>query len=90
VPERDWGEPANRATDTGTILFLLVWIGGAYGVTLLMIKGFGDLAYYKAKGGTFQSSLAHDTMARLLTLILGGIPFAMPFFAAAGLGFRAW
>ena len=122
VPERDWPEPADKATDTGTILFLLVWIGGAYGMTLLMIGGFGDLlalatskqawldaklhwalaytlvlalvhffgdlAYYHAKGGTFQSSLAHDTMARLMTLILGGIPFAMPFFAAAGLGFK--
>jgi len=121
VPERDWPEPRKPARErAGTLAFLLFWIAGAYGMTLLMVKGygdlralftspqawldaklhwpllytgvlalvhfFGDLGWYKAHGGPFLSNLSHDTLARLLTLILGGIPFAMPFFAAVGLG----
>ena len=122
VPERDWPEPSSQGSKAGTFAFLLVWLGGAYGLTLLMVGGYGDLralatspqawidaklhwaiiytvvlalvhffsdlSYYNAKGGSFQSSLSHDSMARLLTLILGGIPFAMPFFAAVGLGVK--
>ena len=117
VPARDWPEPPKPARErAGTAAFLLVWIAGAYGMTLLMVDGYGDLrelfvstrawreaglhwafaytiglalfhfagdlVYYKAHGGKFLSNLSHDTLARLLTLILGGIPFAMPFFVA--------
>jgi hypothetical protein len=123
VPQRDWSEPPKPARErVGPLVFLAVWIGGAYGLTLVMVHGYGDLralatspqawidaklhwpllytaglallhffsdlAYYRTHGGKFLAVLSHDTMARVLTLILGGIPFAMPFFAAVGLGVK--
>lgn len=124
VPKEDWSEPPKPAKErAGTLLFLLVWIGGAYGMSLLMVEGYddlrmllsspqawidarlhwalgytvllalvhfaGDLAYYRTHGGKFLSNLSHDTLARVLTLVLGGIPFAMPFFAAVLGGLKA-
>ena len=121
VPRKDWAEEPKSAREKWSVgLFMLFWLGGAYGMTLLMVGGYGDLralltsprawvdaglhwplaytavlavvhvvldlAHYRRHGGPFQSTLAHDTMARVLTLVLGGIPFAMPFFVAVGLG----
>ncbi len=115
VPRKDWAEEPKPARERWSVgIFMLFWLGGAYGMTLLMVQGYGDLralltsprawidagllwplaytavlavvhivldlAHYRRHGGPFQSTLAHDTMARVLTLVLGGIPFAMPFF----------
>lgn len=123
VPVKDWAEPPKpRRELLSTAAFMLVWFGGAYGITLLMLDGYGDLRelsafprawldaglhwplaytallaivhgvgdlqHYRRHGGPFLSNLSHDALARMLTLILGGIPFAMPFFAAAILGFK--
>jgi hypothetical protein len=102
--------------------FLIVWCAGAYGITLLMVKGWadmlgffrdpqqwldsglayalaitavlallagiGDLRRYRRIGAPFMSSISHDVMARMLTLIFGGIPFAMPFFVVTIGGFK--
>lgn len=123
VPRRDWLEqPKPWRERLPVFAFMLVWISGAYGMTLLMIRGYGDflellrspdawvaaglhwpLAYtlllaivhavgdfshYRRHGGPFHSGVSQDAMGRLLTLVLGGIPFAMPFFAAAIGGFK--
>lgn len=122
IPKRDWLEqPKPWRERLGVLLFLAVWLGGAYGITLLLIGGYGDVlalrsretwinaglhwplaatlafalfhafsdsAHYRRHGGPFHSSVSHDAMARFLTLILGGIPFAMPFFAVAIGGFK--
>ena len=40
-----------------------------------------DHAHYRRHGPPFISTVAHDALARWLTLLLGAIPFAMPFFA---------
>lgn len=95
--------------------FLVVWAGGAYSLTLVMIDGWADfLAYfrdprhwhatgvswalgvttvlalctglgdwlrYRAKGPPFMPALGLDVMSRLLTLIFGAIPFAVPIFS---------
>ena len=123
VPEKDWPEEAKPKRERWSVAaFMFVWLGGAYGMTLLMVQGYGDLralltsprawidaglhwplaytallacvhavldlAHYRRHGGVFLSTLSHDTLARVLTLVLGGIPFAMPFFAAVGLGIK--
>ena len=122
VPERDWAEPPKpRKERLSVAAFMTVWLGGAYGMTLLMVEGYGDLlalrsaqawidsgilwplgwtvlaglvhalgdlAHYRTHGGKFLSNLSHDLLARVLTLVLGAIPFAMPFFAAVGLGVK--
>ncbi len=123
VPRRDWLEqPKPWREQLPVFAFMLVWIGGAYGMTLLMIRGYGDFLallrspdawfaaglhwplaytlllaivhaagdyrYYRRNGGPFHSSVSQDAMARMLTLVLGGIPFAMPFFAATIGGFK--
>ncbi|HET9485162.1 MAG TPA: hypothetical protein VFO79_14470 [Xanthomonadales bacterium] len=53
-----------------------------------LVHASGDVAHYRRHGGPFLSSVSHDAMARWLTLLLGGIPFAMPFFAVAIGGFK--
>ncbi|HVF33836.1 MAG TPA: hypothetical protein VND91_00765, partial [Candidatus Saccharimonadia bacterium] len=53
-----------------------------------LVHAAGDLSHYRRHGGPFLSSVSHDAMARYLTLLLGGIPFAMPFFAVAIGGFK--
>ncbi|MEO8160576.1 MAG: hypothetical protein ABI588_04080 [Arenimonas sp.] len=70
------------------------WIDAQLHWPLLYTLGFAlwhgvdDLLFYRRQGGKFQSNLSQDAMARLLTLILGAIPFAMPFFAFAIGGFK--
>lgn len=123
VPRRDWLEqPKPWREKIGLFALMAVWLGGAYGITLAIVQGygdvfallrspeawvraglhwpllytfgfalahgFGDMAHYQRQGGPFQSSVAHDAMARYLTLVLGAIPFAMPFFTAAIGGFK--
>jgi hypothetical protein len=123
VPRADWLEqPKPWREKLPVIAFVLVWLAGAYGFTLAVIKGYpdflalvgsaqtwidtrlyipvlytlalalihavGDLRHYRLNGGPFISDVSHDAMARYLTLVLGGIPFAMPFFAAAIGGFK--
>lgn len=60
------------------------------GATLIfaLYHAFNDIAHYNRHGGPFHSSVAYDAMGRFLTLLLGEIPFAMPFFAAAIGGFK--
>ena len=123
VPRRDWLEQPKPWRETVPVIaFVLVWLGGAYGITLALIDGYGDFLplfhslrawraaglhwpllatlvlalthavddwrYYRARGGPFLSSVAFDAMARYLTLILGGIPFVMPFFVLVIGGFK--
>lgn len=123
VPRRDWLEqPKPWRERLPVFVFMLVWVGGAYGMTLVIIHGYGDFlgllrspqawidaglhwplaytlllaivhaigdfSYYRSHGGPFHSSVSQDSMARFLTLILGGIPFAIPFFAATIGGFK--
>lgn len=123
VPRKDWLEqPRPWRQNLPMIGFVLVWLGGAYAMTLVIIGGYrdflelvrstdawissrlylplaytmalalvhalGDWHHYRRRGGPFISEVSHDAMARYMTLILGGIPFAMPFFAAAIGGFK--
>ena len=123
IPRKDWLEqPKPWREKLPILMFVLVWLGGAYGITLAMISGYpdfiallkspqawietrlyipllytlglalvhavADLRHYRQRGGPFVSDVGHDAMARYLTLVLGGIPFAMPFFAAAIGGFK--
>lgn len=122
VPQRDWLEPPKPWREKGPLIaFVMVWLGGAYGITLAMLHGYGDLLalthwrtwidtglylsllytvafalvhasgdwrHYRRHGGPFQSSVSQDAMGRYLALLLGGIPFAMPFFAVAIGGFK--
>jgi hypothetical protein len=115
VPQRDWLEQPKPWREKGPLIaFVLVWLCGAYGITLAMLHGYadvlalaqwrtwidtglylplpytvalalvhasGDWLHYRHHGGPFQSSVSQDAMGRYLTLLLGGIPFAMPFFA---------
>lgn len=118
VPRSAWTDaPKSWQERLGMFAFLLVWLGGAYSVSLLMIEGWpdflallrspqpwidskllwalgittlvgvvhavGDVAHWRAHGGQMLSTVSNDAGARVLTLILGGIPFAMPFFAAS-------
>ena len=123
IPRKDWLEqPKPWRERLPIIIFVMVWLGGAYSITLAMINGYpdfiallkspqawietrlyipllytlglalvhavADLRHYRRRGGPFVSEVGHDAMARYLTLVLGGIPFAMPFFAAAIGGFK--
>ena len=115
APRHDWLEQPKPWREKGPLFaFALVWLGGAYGIALAMLHGYGDLfalaqvstwidtglylpllytvafalvhaigdwQHYRRDGGPFQSSVSQDAMGRYLTLLLGGIPFAMPFFA---------
>jgi hypothetical protein len=65
-----------------------LYIPVLYTLALALIHAISDLRHYRQKGGPFISDVSHDAMARYLTLVLGGIPFAMPFFAAAIGGFK--
>lgn len=60
-------------------------------VTLVfgLVHAFGDDLHYRRHGGPFLSTVTHDAIARYLTLIFGGIPFAMPFFVVVIGGFKA-
>jgi hypothetical protein len=60
-------------------------------VTLVpgLAHAFGDDAHYRRHGAPFLSTVTHDAIARYLTLIFGGIPFAMPFFVVVIGGFKA-
>ena len=124
VPQRDWSEqPKPLRERIPVFVFLLVWLAGAYGITLLMLgqvsdfaallrsrepwvdaglqwpllvtlvmalaHAFADDAHYRRHGGPFLSSVSHDAIARYLTLIFGGIPFAMPFFIVVFGGIKA-
>lgn len=53
-------------------------------ITLIVaaIDTLGDVAHFRRHGGTFISTSGFNGAARLLTLFLGGIPFAVPFFGA--------
>lgn len=123
VPQRDWLEQPKPWRERLPVLaFSIVWIGGAYAMTLVVVHGYrdflalllspdawfaahlhwplgatlifalyhaaNDLAHYRRHGGPFHSTVAYDAMGRFLTLLLGGIPFAMPFFAVAIGGFK--
>jgi hypothetical protein len=123
VPTSDWHEPPKPWKETWpTLLFLVFWCAGAYGLSLLMIGGWPDfLAYfrggapwidtgvlyalaitavlavvggvgdylrYRRIGPPYMSSVATELMARMLTLIFGAIPFAMPFFVVTMGGFK--
>ena len=123
VPKQDWLEKPKPWREIGPVLgFVMVWLGGAYGMTLLVVNGYPDvlallrtphiwiesklylavlytvllalvhalvdLGHYRRNGGPFVSEVSHDAMARYLTLILGAIPFAMPFFAVTIGGFK--
>jgi hypothetical protein len=57
-------------------------------LALALLHACGDLMHYRRNGGPFLSHVSHDAMARYLTLLLGGIPFAMPFFAFVIGGFK--
>jgi hypothetical protein len=65
-----------------------LYIPVLYTLALALLHALGDLRHYHQKGGPFVSEVSHDAMARYLTLVLGGIPFAMPFFAVAIGGFK--
>jgi hypothetical protein len=58
-------------------------------VVLALVAGTGDYLRYRRLGAPYMSSLSLDAMARMLTLVLGGIPFAMPFFVVTIGGFKA-
>lgn len=123
VPRADWSEqPKPWREKIPVFAFLLIWLGGAYGITLVVTDGVadffslmrsadawiesrlylpvlytlvlalvhavGDMHHYRRHGGPFLSSVSHDAMARYLTLLLGGIPFVMPFFAVVIGGFK--
>ncbi len=57
-------------------------------LVLALLHAGGDMLHYHRSGGPFVSHVSHDAMARYLTLLLGGIPFAMPFFAFVIGGFK--
>lgn len=52
-----------------------------YTVATALVQAGADRAQYRRHGAPFVSGLAGPVVARILTLVLGGIPFAMPFFA---------
>lgn len=123
VPRRDWSEqPKPLRERLFLFAFVLVWLGGAYSVSLLMVGGFGDFGallrgpdawieaglhrplaitlalalvhahadhvHYREQGGPFLSTVSHDAIGRYLTLLFGGIPFALPFFVVVFGGFK--
>jgi hypothetical protein len=123
VPKSDWLEPPRSwRQNLPVIVFVLIWLSGAYGITLFVVDGWedffdltrspgawiesrlylplaytlllalvhglADLRHYRQRGGPFLSEVGHDAMARYLTLILGGLPFVMPFFAVVIGGFK--
>ncbi|MGQ0799354.1 MAG: hypothetical protein ACT4NL_04465 [Pseudomarimonas sp.] len=71
-----------------------IWLdsGVAYALALTLVLAIfpmvSDWQRYRRIGPPFMASLGHDAMARLLTLIFGGIPFAMPFFVVVIGGFK--
>lgn len=88
VMVQGWGDALALLRSTGA------WTKAGLHWPLLMtlatalVHAGGDLAHYRRHGGPFLSSVSHDAMARYLTLLLGAIPFAMPFFAVALGGFK--
>jgi hypothetical protein len=69
--------------DTGLVWALAISFG------LALCGGLNDWLRYRRLGPPYIPSAASDTLARLLTLIFGGIPFAMPFFIVAFGGIKA-
>lgn len=71
--------------------WIAAWLHIPLACTLLiaLVQALADYRHYRLHGGPFVSSILPDALGRLLTLILGGIPFAMPFFAVAFGGFKA-
>jgi len=71
-----------------------VWFDSGVAYALALTLGLAifpmlsDWQRYRRIGPPFMASLGHDAMARLLTLIFGGIPFAMPFFVVVIGGFK--
>jgi hypothetical protein len=57
----------------------------AVALASLALDALADRQHWRQHGGTFVSTPAFTAMARWLTLILGGIPFFVPF-AAGGVG----
>lgn len=57
-------------------------------LALALLHAIGDRIHYATRGGRYFSTVSHDAMARMLTLIFGGIPFAMPFFVVTIGGFK--
>jgi hypothetical protein len=47
-----------------------------------LVDALQDAAHFRRHGGMFLSTPGFQGAARLLTLVLGGIPFAVPFFGA--------
>jgi hypothetical protein len=78
-----WPEIAAAARDPVAFLAAssLRW---PLAITLLTagIDALQDAAHFRRHGGKFLSTPGFQGAARLLTLILGGIPFVVPFFAA--------
>ncbi len=72
-----------------------IWIDSgvawAIGITTLLalLTMVGDWTRYRRHGAPYIAALSHDVMARMLTLIFGAIPFAMPFFVVTIGGFKA-
>lgn len=66
-------------------------LGWALGVTavLALSGGIADYLRWRRIGPPYVSSLAPDAMARLLTLVFGAIPFAVPFFVVVLGGMKA-
>lgn len=62
----------------------LAWALGITAV-LAIVGGIGDLLRWRRIGPPYFSSVSMDVLARMLTLIFGAIPFAVPFFVV-GLG----
>ena len=62
-------------------------LGWALGITVVLAVagGIGDYLRWRRSGPPYMSSGSMDVMARLLTLVFGAIPFAVPFFVV-GLG----
>lgn len=61
----------------------------AFTVLVALSQWLADQGHYQRAGGPFVSSILPEGLARLLTLIFGAIPFAMPFFAVTFGGFKA-
>jgi hypothetical protein len=68
--------------DTGVLYALAIT------AVLAVVGGVGDYLRYRRIGPPYMSSVATELMARMLTLIFGAIPFAMPFFVVTLGGFK--
>jgi hypothetical protein len=69
-----------RSADAWFVAGLFVPIAYTAGTALL--QAGADRVHYRRHGRPFISGVAGPLLARILTLVLGGVPFAMPFFVA--------